>query len=90
MSNERKLHRKKEIISPDEAKDFVLVNLVPQIRDIFASSLISSTFTINSKQGVDLVTTVDLEIDQLIKCSILKRFPQSVFLTGTRDGGRKN
>lgn len=67
-------------INLDEAREYLLT-LVSQAEDILTKYFVSGLFTTRSKGGVDLLTQADEEVDQFLKTSIQKHFPDFPILT---------
>lgn len=63
-----------------EARKYLL-ELVPQAGEMLRKYFVSGGFTVRQKEGVDLTTQADVEVDGFLREGISKRYPHTSFLT---------
>ena len=63
-----------------EAREYLL-ELIPQAGETLRKYFASRDFTLRQKEGVDLTTQADVEVDAFLRENIRKRYPQTQFLT---------
>lgn len=67
-------------INLTEAREYLL-ELIPQAGRMLRKYFVSGGFAIRQKEGVDLTTQADEEVDVFLRESIKKQYPQTQFLT---------
>lgn len=70
----------RDIINLTEAREYLL-ELIPQAGETLRKYFASRDFTLRQKEGVDLTTQADVEVDAFLRENIRKRYPQTQFLT---------